>query len=97
MMNSKKIQDILQNKFSPDYIKIVDDSDRHRGHAGQKESGGSHYTIILVSDSFEGKTLLERHRAVYETVEMDMSESIHALAIKVYTSKEWSMKNPNQR
>ena len=96
-MNSKKIQDILQNKFAPDYIKIVDDSDRHRGHAGQKESGGSHYTIILVSDSFEGKTLLERHRAVYDAVEMDRSESIHAFALKVYTSKEWSMKNPNQR
>jgi len=97
MMNSKKIQDILQNKFSPDYIKIVDDSERHLGHAGQKESGGSHYTIILVSDSFEGKTLLERHRAVYDAVEMDRSESIHAFALKVYTSKEWSSKNPNQR
>ena len=96
-MNSKRIQDILQNKFSPNYIKIVDDSEHHLGHAGQKESGGNHYTIILVSDSFEGKTLLERHRAVYEAMEMGMNESIHALAIKVYTSREWSTKNPNQR
>lgn len=93
-MNSKNIQNILQNKFSPDYIEIVDDSERHRGHTGQKESGGRHYTIVLVSDSFEGKTLMERHRAVYETVEMDRNESIHALVLKVYTSKEWKLKSP---
>jgi len=92
-LNSKKIQDILQNKFSPDYIKIVDESERHRGHAGQKESGGSHHTVILVSDFFEGKTLLERHRAVYAAVEMDVNESIHALQVRVYTSKEWKKKS----
>jgi len=93
-MNSKNIQNILQNKFSPDYIEIVDDSERHRGHTGQKKSGGRHYTIVLVSDLFEGKTLMERHRAVYEAVEMDRNESIHALVLKVYTSKEWKMKSP---
>jgi len=93
-MNSKKIQDILQNKFSPSHIEIVDDSERHRGHTGQKESGGSHYTVILVSDCFEGKTLVERHRIVYETVGMSRNESIHALVIKVYTPKEWKIKSP---
>ena len=93
-MNSKEIQDILQTKFSPDYIEIVDDSENHRGHAGQKESGGSHYTVILVSDCFEGKTLVDRHRIVYEAVGMGRNESIHALVIKAYTSKEWKIKSP---
>jgi len=96
-VNSNKIKDILQKTFSPEFIKIADDSQRHLGHSGQKESGGSHYTIILVADSFQGKTLLERHRAVYEAVGMDMNESIHALAIKAYTSKEWRRKSPNQK
>jgi len=93
VINSDQIKAILQDAFSPEFIQIVDDSEQHLGHSEGKKSGGGHYSILLVSDSFEGKTMLERHRAVYEAMEMDRNKGIHALAIKVYTSGEWKIKD----
>ena len=91
-MDANKIEAILKDAFSPVFIQIKDDSERHLGHAGREKYGGGHYSIILVTDSFEGKTPLERHRAVYETLGTGMNKDIHALAIKVYTSEEWKMR-----
>lgn len=91
-MNAQDIQNILQDTFCPEHVEVIDDSDRHRGHVGQRESGGGHYSVILVADSFEGQTLVQRHRAVYEAVKMNANEAIHALALKIYTPKEWQSK-----
>jgi len=52
---------------------------------------GSKYTAIVVSDEFEGKTLLVKQKMVYATVnEHIQSGAIHALTIKAYTKKEWA-------
>jgi len=50
---------------------------------------GSKYTAIVVSDEFEGKTLLVKQKMVYATVnEHIQSGAIHALTIKAYTTAE---------
>ena len=52
---------------------------------------GSKYTAIVVSDEFEGKTLLVKQKMVYATVnEHIQSGAIHALTIKAYTQQEWA-------
>jgi len=52
---------------------------------------GSKYTAIVVSDEFEGKTLLVKQKMVYATVnEHIQSGAIHALTIKAYTKSEWA-------
>jgi BolA protein len=91
-MNAQDIQNIFQNTFSPEHVEVIDDSDLHRGHAGQRESGGGHYSVTLVADVFEGQTLVQRHRTAYEAVKMNTNEAIHALALKIYTPKEWQSK-----
>ncbi len=88
-MDSETIRDILSKKFSPHFIEVLDESNQHEGHPEARKSGGGHYRLILVSDYFEGKSLLERHRAVYETLGIDKSDYIHALAIRACTVKEW--------
>lgn len=88
-MDSETIRDVLSKRFSPHFIEVLDESDQHQGHPEARKSGGSHYRLILVSDYFEGKNLLERHRAVYETLGIDKSDSMHALAIRACTVKEW--------
>jgi acid stress-induced BolA-like protein IbaG/YrbA len=52
---------------------------------------GGKYTAIVVSDEFEGKTLLAEQKMVYALVnEHIQSGAIHALTIKAYTPKEWA-------
>ena len=96
-MNAETIRDALSKRFLPHFIEVVDESGKHEGHAEAKKSGGGHYKLILVSDYFEGKSLLERHRAVYTTIEIDKSDSVHALAIQACTIKEWKDKNFKSR
>ena len=51
---------------------------------------GRHFEAIVISDAFEGKSLLERHRMVMATVhEQIASDELHALSIKAYTPEQW--------
>ncbi len=49
-----------------------------------KVSGdGRHFEVEVVSPAFEGKSLIQRHRMVMETVkEQVASDELHALSIK---------------
>lgn len=66
--------------FSPQRCLVDDESALHAGHAGAA-SGGGHYRVNLVSDIFEGKNRLNRHRLVYDCLADMMHRDIHALAI----------------
>ena len=51
---------------------------------------GRHFEAIVISDAFEGKSLLERHRMVMATVhEQIASDELHALSIKAYSPEQW--------
>ena len=55
---------------------------------------GSKYTAIVVSDEFEGKTMVAEQKMVYALVnEHIQSGAIHALTIKAYTKAEWEKQN----
>ena len=52
---------------------------------------GSKYTAIVVSDEFEGKTMIAEQKMVYGLLnEHIQSGAIHALTIKAYTNAEWA-------
>jgi BolA protein len=83
--------DVIRERLeilSPRTLEVYDDSHEHAGHAGAKERGGGHFQVILVSDQFEGKNPLARHRMIYQAVSDLMHDKIHALAIQAYTSAE---------
>ena len=47
-----------------------------------------HFSIRVVSDLFEGKNLLDRHRLVYNALDEPMKDGrIHALEIKAETTE----------
>lgn len=80
------IKSRLESNLAPTQIDIIDDSHAHAGHASAK--GGGHYTVIIVSNAFEGKSLVQRHQLVYKAVADLMQTEIHALSIKASTPSE---------
>ncbi|MFT7234579.1 MAG: BolA protein [Methylophagaceae bacterium] len=72
--------------LNPSHLAIKDDSALHVGHAGN--TGGGHYTVIIVSKQFDGLSLLKRHRLVYEAAGTLMKQDIHALSIQARTPQE---------
>ena len=51
--------------------------------------GGDHFEALVVSESFEGKGLVERHQAVYGALGDAMKVRIHALTLKVMTPNQY--------
>jgi acid stress-induced BolA-like protein IbaG/YrbA len=50
---------------------------------------GRHFEAVVVSDAFEGKSLIQRHRMVLATVNAEIeSDELHALSIKANTSSQ---------
>ena len=73
--------------LTPDSVELIDDSDKHAGHAGAK-SGGGHFQLIIVSPLFNGKSTQARHRMVHAALGEMLEREIHALSIKAYTPDE---------
>jgi BolA protein len=77
----------LEQAFSPARLDITDDSDLHRGHAGAA-AGGGHFSVTIVSDKFNGQSMISRHRMVYLAVNDMMPGEIHALSIRAQAPEE---------
>jgi len=81
------IRQRLTESLSPSSLEITDDSHKHIGHAGAA-SGGGHFTVHIVSEVFAGKSLVQRHRAIYDALGDAMESEIHALSIKAHIPSE---------
>lgn len=49
---------------------------------------GEYFEAVVVDDTFEGQSLVERHQRVYGALRGAMADRIHALALRTYTSAE---------
>ena len=76
-----EIEAQLEQAFSPRELSVIDDSERHRGHAGYREGGDSHFNVRMRADAFKGKSRIARHRAVHAALGPDLVARIHALAL----------------
>lgn len=72
----------LEIKLKPSRLELVDDSEKHRGHGGYNPAGESHFTLILESAEFLGKTRVERQRMIHRALGDLLDERVHALSIK---------------
>ena len=81
------IRERIEAALNPASMEIIDDSQKHIGHAGAA-SGGGHFNVVIVSDQFKDKSLLERHRMIYDALGDAMQSEIHALSIKALTPEE---------
>jgi BolA protein len=75
------ILDKLARAFAPLSLDVIDESHQHEGHAGHRPGGETHFRIYIVSEAFRGKSRIERHRMVNETLAAELKGGIHALAI----------------
>ena len=72
----------LNSALSPTRIRLVDDSEQHRGHGGYNPAGESHFTLEIESPAFVGRSRVERQRMIYKALGDLMSERVHALQIR---------------
>jgi BolA family transcriptional regulator, general stress-responsive regulator len=94
MSAEKTVQHSITNKlreaFSPQSLDVTDESHLHEGHSGHRPGGETHFRVYIVSEAFEGKSRIERHRMINATLAAELAGPVHALAIKALGTGEES-------
>ncbi|XP_010241713.1 PREDICTED: protein BOLA2 [Nelumbo nucifera] len=78
-VTKEQVEASLTSKMNPSHLEIIDTSG----------GCGASFAIEIVSEQFEGKKLLERHRMINSALAEEM-QHIHALSIKkALTPTQW--------
>lgn len=89
-MNTRanRITAALTDAFAPSLLEVRDDSHLHAGHAGAREGGETHYGVLMVAASLEGKSRVDRSRAVHAVLAGELENGLHALALTLRSPVE---------
>ena len=83
-----EIENRLIAALAPERLEVVDDSEKHRGHAGHDPRGESHFSVTVVSAAFEGQNRVARQRMVNRALAGLLHERVHALAMRTLAPGE---------
>ena len=83
----ERLTERLSSALQPEHLDVVDDSHYHAGHSGAADGRG-HFSVLIVSQRFDGLGMLRRHRLVYDAVGDMMTTDIHALSIQAFAPGE---------
>jgi BolA protein len=81
MRTAETIEKKLTEAFTPQSLKVMDESHQHERHAGHRPGGQTHFRVYIVSDAFKGKTRVDRHRMINAILSDELAGGVHALAI----------------
>ncbi|MGH6959679.1 MAG: BolA family protein [Dongiaceae bacterium] len=82
------IESKLTAALQPTRVQVIDESELHKGHAGHRPGGQSHFRVEIVSAAFDGQSRIARQRRVYEILADELKAGVHALALKTLTPAE---------
>jgi BolA protein len=88
MNRRDRISRTLTEAFRPQRLEVVDESEHHKGHAGWREGGETHFRIRIVSPSFTGHSRVSAHRLVNEALAGEFAGGLHALSIEARADSE---------
>ena len=81
MGRKERMETVLRQEFAPSVLEIVDESDAHRGHAGYRDGGETHYRVRIRAASLGGLGRVERQRCIYRSLSAEFSSGLHALSL----------------
>ena len=88
MSMEARIRDKLTAALAPERLEILNESAQHAGHHGSPGSGESHFRVLIVSARFAGKSRIERHRVVNQTLADELAGGVHALSVSAFAPGE---------
>ena len=83
MTAADRIAATLRAAFQPMTLNVVDESHLHKGHAGHRPEGETHFRVKIASSAFAGKSRLDSHRMINAALADEFARGMHALAIEI--------------
>lgn len=81
----KSVLSKLNDTFQPQHVEIINESHMHN----VPKNSETHFKLVLVSDMFNKKSPIQRHRLVNESLRDELAGPIHALSIIAKTPDQW--------
>ena len=81
-METNKISELISSGLKHAHVEVTDTT-----------GGGDHFSAIVVSDDFQGLSLVDQHQLVYKSLGKYLTKEIHALQLKTMTWKQWKKQN----
>lgn len=88
-----KIQTNIEDKITlalhPEFLEVANESHMHNVPPGSE----SHFKVTVVSNEFDNKMLVARHRLLNKLLKEELDGPVHALSLHTLTPAEWREKN----
>ena len=78
----------VHNDPTPDELKERIETALPGSSVTEADGDGHHFRVRVVSPTFEGKSLIERHRSINEVFAGELGGRIHALSMSCVTPEE---------
>ncbi|MCU7960826.1 MAG: BolA/IbaG family iron-sulfur metabolism protein [gamma proteobacterium symbiont of Bathyaustriella thionipta] len=85
MSMQQTIQNKLQQALQPLHLEVINESHMHNVPPDSE----SHFKLVVVTERFENKTLIKRHRTINALLQDELNAGIHALSMYTMTPQEW--------
>ena len=83
-INTDNLTIRLNERLTPTYLVVLDESAAHAGHAGSNGTDfGTHFRVQIASPFFTSQSRVACHRLVYDAMQDFIDQGLHALAIEV--------------
>lgn len=85
MIIEERIRTKLSEAFQPEHLAVVNESSEHNVPPGSE----THFMVVVVSKQFEGMSRIARQRKIYEILDQELKDGVHALSQRTYSPAEW--------
>jgi BolA protein len=85
MQVENQLRERVNERFSPQWLELVNESHQHNVPANSE----THFRLVMASAAFEGRRPVARHQLVYAELAELLAGPVHALAMHLYTPEEW--------
>ncbi|KAJ0394066.1 hypothetical protein P43SY_002167 [Pythium insidiosum] len=82
---AQRIRAKLADAFRPLHLDVLNESYMHNVPKGAE----THFKVVVVTEAFDGKPLLQRHRMVNDVLAEELASGVHALSIQSKTPAQW--------
>lgn len=86
MTRQQELETRLTEALAPVHLEVINESHMHSVPKGSE----THFKVVVASARFEGKSRVERHRAVQRALDEAFRAGLHALTISAYSLEEWA-------
>jgi len=79
-----RIEETIISSLQPQFLEVIDESHNHH-----REGNETHFKIICVDKSFDGLSLVARHRKFHELLATEMQSGLHAFHLQLLSPAEY--------